>query len=146
VSTQDAVLTRVRRANDRFYRAFESLDIKQMEAMWVQTDRAKCIHPGWELLEGWDAVRQSWAAIFANTAFMRFVITDVSVHLYGHVAWVTCLENLTDAVESTQISRVLATNIYEQNTDEDWYIVHHHGSPILRPRRTSAEPDREFLN
>jgi ketosteroid isomerase-like protein len=66
--------------------------------------------------------------------------------LYGHVAWVTCLENLTDAVESTQISRVLATNIYEQNTDEDWYIVHHHGSPILRPRRPSADLDREFLN
>jgi ketosteroid isomerase-like protein len=146
VATQDEVLTQVRRANDRFYRAFESLDIKHMEAMWVQTDRAKCVHPGWELLAGWDAVRQSWAAIFANTPFMRFVITDVAVHLYGHVAWVTCLENLTDAVESTQISRVLATNIYEQNTDEDWYMVHHHGSPILRPRRASADSDREFLN
>ena len=66
MATPDEVITRVRRANDRFYRAFESLDMKQMEAMWVQTDRAKCVHPGWELLEGWDAVRQSWARAHAR--------------------------------------------------------------------------------
>lgn len=146
MATQDEILTQVRRANERFYRAFETLDIKQMDAVWMQSDRAKCVHPGWDLLEGWEAVRQSWAAIFTNTPFMRFVITDVSVHLYGHVAWVTCIENLTDAVESTQISRILATNIYEQTADDDWYIVHHHGSPILRPNPISNAPDREFLN
>ena len=93
-----------------------------MSAVWVQTERAKCVHPGWSLLEGWETIARSWAAIFANTSYMRFVITDVSVHFYGHVAWVTCVENLSDAPGSTRVSRILATNVYEE-LDDDWRIV-----------------------
>ena len=145
MATHDDTLTQVRRANERFYRAFESLDITQMEAIWIQTAHAKCVHPGWDLLEGWEAVRQSWEAIFANTEYMRFVITDVAVHLYGAIAWVTCVENLSHAFESTQVARILATNVYEKQGDE-WYIVHHHASPVMRPTPTFEEPGAEFLN
>jgi hypothetical protein len=45
-------------ANARFYRAFESLDLRQMDAVWSHADHVRCIHPGWCLLEGWEAVRQ----------------------------------------------------------------------------------------
>ena len=145
MSSQEELLAQVRRANERFYRAFESLDIDLMRSVWVQTDRAKCVHPGWALLEGWEVVAQSWAAIFANTHYMRFVITDVAVHLYGQVAWVTCVENLSDAPGSTRISRILATNVYEQH-DDDWYIVHHHASPVLQAPPSFREPDDEYLN
>jgi ketosteroid isomerase-like protein len=145
VPSQEERIAQVRRANERFYRAFESLDMALMTAVWVQTERAKCVHPGWDLLEGWDRVAQSWAAIFANTAYMRFVITDVAVHLYGHVAWVTCVENLSHVAGSTQISRILATNVYEQH-DDDWYIVHHHASPVLQVPPSFREPDEEYLN
>ncbi len=145
METQEETLAQVRRANERFYRAFETLDIEQMAAVWIHADRTKCVHPGWDLLEGWEPVYKSWAAIFSNTAYMRFVITDVVVHLYGHVAWVTCVENLTDVVESTQVSRVLATNVYEKS-DDDWYIVHHHASPILRPTPSFRDVDPELLN
>ena len=143
--TQDEVLAQIRRANEQFYRAFESLDVERMAAVWMQTDRAKCVHPGWDLLQGWEAVRQSWAAIFANTDYMQFVITDVAVHLYGHVAWVTCVENLTDAVDVTRISRILATNVYERSGDA-WYIVHHHASPVMRPTRSLGAADIGRLN
>lgn len=143
--SQEEVMAQVKRANDRFYRVFESLDIEQMAAMWVQADRAKCVHPGWDLVEGWDVVHQSWAAIFANTEYMRFVITDVSVHLYGHVAWVTCVENLSDTLESSQMVRILATNVYEMHGD-DWHIVHHHASHVMRPPASLDDPDPEFLN
>ena len=63
---------------------------------------------------------------------MQFVITDVAVHLYDGVAWVTCIENLSDAPETLQMTRILATNVYEL-IDSEWRIVHHHASPILRP-------------
>jgi ketosteroid isomerase-like protein len=131
LSHEDA-LTQVKRANERFYRAFESLHIDQMSAMWVHAARARCVHPGWDVLEGWEAIRQSWEVIFANTNYMRFVITDVSVQIDGQIAWVTCVENLSDTPDTLQITRLLATNIYEQ-TDEGWHIVHHHASVVLRP-------------
>jgi ketosteroid isomerase-like protein len=145
VPTQDEVLAQIRRANEQFYRAFESLDIEQMAAIWVQTDRAKCVHPGWDLLEGWEAVRESWEAIFDHTDYMRFVLTDVAVHFYGHVAWVTCVENLTHAVAATRVSRILATNIYEQSGDR-WRIVHHHASPVMRTARQPGDTDVGRLN
>ena len=56
MSSEEERLVQVRRANERFYRAFESLDITLMQSVWLQTDRAKCNHPGWALLEGWEAV------------------------------------------------------------------------------------------
>lgn len=145
MQSQDERITQVRRANERFYRAFESLDMDLMTAVWVKTERAKCVHPGWELLEGWEVIAQSWTAIFANTDYMHFVITDVAVHLYGHVAWVTCVENLSDVAGSTRISRILATNVYELH-DDDWSIVHHHASPVLRAAPLFRDPDDEHLN
>ena len=130
--SQEETLAQVKRANERFYRAFESLDMDRMAVVWVHAERARCVIPGWDMLEGWDAISQSWEAIFANTEYMRFVITDVSVHLYGHVAWVTCIENLSDSPDTPHITRILATNIYEK-TGEEWHIVHHHASPVMRP-------------
>ena len=60
MSSQEETLAQVRHANERFYRAFEALDIDLMDAVWLHTERAKCVHPGWELLSGWEAVRKSW--------------------------------------------------------------------------------------
>jgi len=145
VASQEDILAQVQRANERFYRAFESLDITKMAAVWVQAERAKCVHPGWDMLSGWEAIRQSWEAIFANTDYMRFVITDVSVHLYGGIAWVTCVENLSDAPGTLQMVRILATNVYE-HTGEAWRVVHHHASPIMRPGSARSEENPEFLN
>jgi ketosteroid isomerase-like protein len=145
VASHDDILVQVQRANERFYRAFESLDLRLMAAVWVHADRARCVHPGWELLEGWPAIRDSWEAIFANTDYMRFVITDVSVHSDGHLAWVTCTENLSDAPGSRAVTHILATNIYELS-DDDWLLVHHHASPILRPAPRREDPELEEFN
>ena len=145
MASHDDSMAQIKRANERFYRAFETLDINTMAALWVQAERAKCVHPGWELLSGWEAIRRSWEGIFTHTDYMRFVITEVAVHVYGQMAWVTCLENLSDTPESLQMARMLATNIYEYN-GETWLIVHHHASPILRPTPVMPEGDPEFLN
>ena len=32
--------------------------------------------------------------------------------------------------ETIQESQILATNLYER-IDERWYIIHHHGSPVM---------------
>ena len=124
----------VRAANAEFYAAFESLDISRMEAVWLRENYIRCVHPGWSLLTGWDAVMESWRRIFENTRRMHFTLTDVRVHVNGSVAWVTLYENL-DSVQGEQASSavVLTTNIFEAGT-QGWRMIHHHGSPVMVPQ------------
>ena len=99
-----------------------------MDRVWVHGEHARCVHPGWPLLRGWDAVRESWERIFEHTEEMRFTLADVTVGVGGDVAWVTCTENiLSDAGGRLGVTAVLATNIFERG-DDGWRIVHHHAS------------------
>ena len=61
-------LDEIEGANTRFYQAFETLDLAQMDRVWAHGEHVKCVHPGWPILVGWDAVRSSWETIFENTA------------------------------------------------------------------------------
>jgi ketosteroid isomerase-like protein len=121
----------VEEANRRFYRAFESLDLATMDAVWSHGGEVRCIHPGWGLLAGWEAVRQSWEAIFQNTREMRFSVSDVRPWVDGNLGWVTCTENiLSDVGGRVGVTAVLATNVFERRGG-DWLMIHHHASHIL---------------
>jgi ketosteroid isomerase-like protein len=122
----------VAKANESFYRAFESLDIKEMQKVWSRESPIQCGHPGWRILRGWDAVMESWQRIFENTPAIRFLLTHVSIEMRGSVAWVTLYENLTSSVEGQDISAtVLTTNIFEKGAD-GWRMIHHHGSSVAQ--------------
>jgi len=121
----------VEAANGRFYRAFEDLDLAQMDAVWTQGEHAQCVHPGWPLIAGWPAIRTSWETIFANTTEMRFTITDVRVGGGPDVAWLTCTENILSEVgDRVSVTSLLATNVFER-TREGWKMVLHHASHVL---------------
>jgi ketosteroid isomerase-like protein len=121
----------VEEANLRFYRAFETLDLAQMDAVWLHTERAQCVHPGWPLIVGWAAIRDSWETIFANTTEMRFTIGDARVAGGPDLAWVTCTENiLADVQGRVSVTSLLATNVFERASD-GWRMVHHHASHVL---------------
>jgi ketosteroid isomerase-like protein len=118
-------------ANARFYRAFEALDIAEMDRVWAHGAHAKCVHPGWPLLTGWDAVRESWETIFTNTEEMRFTLSNVSAVVGSDQAWVTCTENiLSDVAGRVTVTAILATNLFERD-GVGWRLVHHHASHIL---------------
>ena len=89
----------VAQANESFYRAFESLDIKRMESVWANDAEIQCGHPGWRILRGWDPVMESWRQIFENTPAIQFMLTDVSIEVRGDLAWVTLYENLNSSLE-----------------------------------------------
>lgn len=77
----------IRKANRDFYDAIESLKIERMEDIWLNANEIQCIHPGWvERLVGWQAVMQSWYAIFQNTQYIEFNITDFNVTVDGQIA------------------------------------------------------------
>ena len=76
----------VGRANLAFYSAFESLQISQMEDVWLHSARVQCTHPGWRRLVGYAAVMSSWQRIFENTFEMSFDLTGVENSVMGNLA------------------------------------------------------------
>lgn len=124
-------LAEVEDANSRFYRAFETLDLAEMDEVWVHSERAQCIHPGWPLIVGWAAIRSSWETIFANTTEMRFTIGHARVGGGPDLAWVTCTENiLSEVADRVAVTAILATNVFERSS-AGWRLIHHHASHIM---------------
>jgi ketosteroid isomerase-like protein len=121
----------VTKVNQRFYEAFESLDIARMDEVWAHLDYVTCIHPGWALRAGWPEIRDSWVLIFNNTFSMKFRLTDLQIQVAGDIAWVICTENITSQQsDEPQRAKVLATNLFEHIGDE-WLMIHHHGSAVM---------------
>ena len=122
----------VEEANAAFYRAFELLDPGMMAEVWANDDSVRCVHPGWPMLAGRDAVMESWERIFDNAAMMQFDIADAEVTVEGSWAWVTCTERLT-SVQGGRVAEgsVQTTNLFRKQ-DGRWLMVHHHGSPVAQ--------------
>lgn len=121
-------------ANAAFYERFEALDLTAMEALWSHGDGVYCVHPGGALITGWGPVRRSWAAIFATTSYLQFIVTDVAARAWGPGGAVTCTENILSGDSGGEVlgaSRVVATNLYTWDRDR-WLMVAHHASPVLR--------------
>ena len=118
-------------ANERFYRALESADLAAMESLWLHADWVKCAHPGWGVLVGWEAVRQSWAQIFAVKSQMRVAATDISLQVEGDTAYVSCCEQLavfTNAAAPLSVT-TNAANLF-QRVNGVWRMIHHHASRL----------------
>ena len=120
----------VRLANQEFYAAFEALDLPRMERVRAQDDWVECVQPGWDLLLGWDEVRERWARVFANTTRVRVALSGVRVHVEGAVGWVACTARLTTAFEEGFDEAVVqATNIFVFR-DGRWLLAVHHASVL----------------
>jgi len=121
--------------NRRFYEAFAALDVEQMDAVWLHEDWVECVHPGWELLVGWEEVRKSWARIFSNTQRMQVEVSSVLVRIEGNVAWIACTERVTSLFETGfDEAAVQATNVFLLR-EGAWRLVAHHASPLAGPHR-----------
>tara|TARA_B100001245_G_scaffold193136_1_gene151609 strand:- start:622 stop:1017 length:396 start_codon:yes stop_codon:yes gene_type:complete len=121
----------VKEANERFYEAFGALDIEGMDAVWDNSDRSLCVHPGWRPLLGWPLIRESWQAILDNATLMHFNIQYINMVVSGDCAWVTCVENITSVLQGRAGNfGVLATNIFVR-ADQSWLMIAHHASPQL---------------
>jgi ketosteroid isomerase-like protein len=129
MSDRDSIL----KANRAFYHAFESLDLAQMEAVWLRDQRIACVHPGWRRLTGWGPVMTSWERIFEGAFEMKFELRDEAVTVSGDLAVVLVEEVLTQrGYDGGSRSQVLATNVFER-ADGEWLMILHHGSPIMAP-------------
>ena len=127
-------------ANRAFYTALHALDIALMDEAWMHTDWVKCLHPGWDLLVGWDEVRRSWEEIFRSTEQIMVSVSRPLVHVTGDVGWISCLENVTTANRNDFSSALVeATNIFQRRQGR-WYLVHHHTTPLTQPPPDASGP------
>ena len=119
----------LRAVNERFYKALEELDLEQMQRLWLHEPWVRCIHPGWDVLVGWEQVRESLEQIFASTGWMRVTPTECNIHVFGDVGMVACAENITASRDSdVGVAVAQATNLFRR-TAEGWRMFHHHASP-----------------
>lgn len=140
----DTKLQSLLEANLRFYTAFESMTMSEMVDIWARRAQDCCIHPGWDILNGWPEIQASWRAIFANTNFMRIKLDEVSAEVMGPVGRVICVENIFTIIESQTIhSRIASTNLFLQ-MDGHWKMVLHQGSPIASQQVMASETDLDL--
>jgi ketosteroid isomerase-like protein len=123
-----SVQDELREANERFYRSLETLDLSAMELVWLHEPWIRCIHPGWDVLVGWDDVRESWQGIFESTPWIRVTPTQVQVEVFGDIGLVGCAENITTGKDDdVGVAVAQATNLFRR-TPEGWRLFHHHAS------------------
>lgn len=125
-----AEVLEVLEANERFYRALNALDLGSMERLWSHGSFVRCIHPGWELIVGWDAVRASWEGIFRGSSggpAHSVETADVSVHVVSGLGWVSCIERITLPGRSSSLA--VATNLFQRSQEAGrWEMILHHAS------------------
>jgi hypothetical protein len=117
-------------ANDYFYHAFEELSIQNMDKIWSHNEGSSCVHPGWELVVGWIAIRRSWIQIFDDTESIKIRVNTLRSRKHGKVAIIICLEDIQALVNGKRLKLgVVSTNIFEE-AEAKWFLTHHHGSPL----------------
>lgn len=120
-----------------FYKAFRELDADAMKQVWMESLTVSCIHPGGELLQGFEAVVDSWADIFRGSeppqVEHRLVQANVNDNLAVHT-----VEERINSGSGERRAVVLATNIYGL-VDGSWRMLAHHASLPLVESRSSEE-------
>ncbi|PIG93931.1 nuclear transport factor 2 family protein [Gloeocapsopsis sp. IPPAS B-1203] len=118
--------------NEAFYRVFSNRDIGSMRLIWWQGATSLCIHPGGKVLMGWESIQASWESIFRNTNSLEIDIEVIKVEIDQAIAYVVVQEIVLQSSRGRKVKAPsLATNIF-QKMAQQWYLIHHHGSPIVR--------------
>lgn len=117
-------------SNQQFYDAFNKQDLAMMKEVWQDDASARCIHPGWPVLKGYDDIIQSWEDIFNHNQHMEIKVSDPDVVIQDNFAWVSCQENLFSIkMTGVQSSKVHTTNLF-QRVGGEWKMIHHHAATL----------------
>ena len=120
-------------ANDAFYAAFVAADMDAMDGLWAKKNPVSCIHPGGPPLINRTVILESWRAIFKGDGAPEVTPYDATAMVAGGTGWVTCLEQVGDAVAA-------ATNIFVKE-DGQWKMTHHQaGVTSAKPKAVGERP------
>jgi SnoaL-like domain len=123
-------------ANAQFYRALSLADATAMRNIWLKSEEASCVHPGWNKVLGYENIQHTWAAIFVNQGPVHIWSSEETVSFEDDLAWVACIENVdASATTSGAIITVRARNAF-YHLRSGWRLLHHEAEPI---------PEQDFL-
>ena len=114
-------------ANTAFYAAFNTRDLDAMAALWSSHADLTCVHPGWNVLRGREAVMESWRAILANPQQPNIV--GAAEHAQMLRSGGSSVAALVVGRELVGGSPIVVTNVFRRE-GLDWKLVHHHASPV----------------
>jgi ketosteroid isomerase-like protein len=118
----------VQAATIRFYDAIEQMvSGKGLDAMrdaWHHNSRVTSGHPSGDWARGWEEVWATWEvfAAFGRADRGGTSIRSLSTHVYGDVAYTTCVFVASAAFGGDSLA---CTNVL-QRVDGVWKVIHHH--------------------
>ena len=121
-------------AEQAFYQAFKDCDSAAMGSVWDDSSQTLCVHPGGPLIRATGAILQSWQEIFSNTSpphiehrlLLRKTAGDIAIH--------TVEEAIRPSGSSSDVTRIIASIVYE-NGSTGWHLISHHASlPLMAAR------------
>lgn len=125
-------------ANEFFYRAFATRDVKALQEIWADSPGISCTHPGWNPVIGRITVLESFRAILQGPSPPDVRCIAPSVTVLGNVAYVLCFEAIGG-------SHLVATNIFIRD-GKQWRLHHHHAGPAGAPPAEITEPAQGRAN
>lgn len=121
--------------NKNYYKAFENFDLQLMSQVWANTNDVVCIHPGWDILVGWEKVREGWSKIFMDDSFLKFTIRNTNTIILNNIGIVSCIEEIFVSSKDTISQTFIATTNLFKETEEGIKLFYHHSSPVLTNER-----------
>ncbi len=112
-------------ANTAFYAAFNAADAAAMARLWAHGEGVACLHPGWPVLIGRDAVLESWRRIFAAGATPTVTCSEPR-------AWPTADGGMVICHERVGGRLLAATNLF-RHEDGVLRLYHHQSGPCASP-------------
>lgn len=119
-------------ANEFFYRAFASRDMKSLQEIWADSPGISCTHPGWNPVIGRIAVLESFRSILQGPSSPDVRCLAPVAIVLGNVAYVLCHEALGG-------NYLVATNIFIRDAKQ-WRLQHHQAGPAGAPPSESMMP------
>ena len=127
----DAILA----VNAAYYYAFAAGDFAKMCGIWAD-EQVSCIHPGWPVLIGRQAILESYRSILRNPQQEPVQQHNATPLISGDDGRVFCIEIVG--------GMALAVTNWFRRIDGAWRLIHHQASPIAA--EIESEPERPPTN
>lgn len=117
-------------AAEAFYEAIARADLDALMEVWADDEDIVCIHPTGLRVEGHNAIRESWRAIFANNPLF-------SMHIRGKVRWESATISVHSVVETLYLQDDQAMHGTMQSTHVfirgplSWRLLSRHTSAAI---------------